>query len=225
MELESPQSIAIILTTYHRHNRLPWLVSEVYRTAQVPFNLYFAVEDDDHETIETVKSLKGTTILCSGRTAVSAQNYAYTKTTESIVGLISDDLEFNDGWLRKVIEHFDSHPTIMVIANGASDNGGQTCDRGCATFIMRREYIDKYGAIDQPGVIYHPGYKHTFSDEEFWKTATFRGVACFHTGAWLIHSHWNLNTKYPHDETYHRSEAWGREDCETFQKRRNMFRG
>jgi hypothetical protein len=67
--------------------------------------------------------------------------------------------------------------------------------------LVTREYVDKFGTIDEPGVVLHEGYHHEFVDDEFVQTAMFRGMWAFAEDSHVEHLHPNWN-KAPSDRLY-----------------------
>jgi hypothetical protein len=55
--------------------------------------------------------------------------------------------------------------------------------------LIRREYVDKFGTIDEPVKVVHEGYRHWAVDDELVATAKARGAWAFCREAIVEHLH------------------------------------
>jgi glycosyltransferase involved in cell wall biosynthesis len=219
--MDSGTKVAVIFCVYNRPQKLLSYLKNITQTAGYPHKIYCITEDIDEESTRIAKE-SGLCEVCvnTGHTVVSAQNFGYTKTTEPFIALLSDDLLIPPNWLKRVMDEFDKHPEAMMI--GTDD--GYT--HGNSAYFIRREYIEKDSCVvDVPNTLYHPGYKHTFSDTEMFWTAMNRGVFYHTPDVVIFHDHYSLSNVNKRDGVAERAERWSKEDGELYLSRRGMFRG
>ena len=137
--------------------------------------------------------------------------------------LATDDLEFTHLWFEPLLEVFEKLPEVQVVATWDG-----LFDRGKSSYVMRRSYIESQGTIDEPGKLFHEGYKHCYPDTEFLATAIHRGVFKFVKSSLVKHCHYNSPfAKFPKDKTSEHLEqlASQSDDKARYLKRASMFRG
>lgn len=75
------------------------------------------------------------------------------------------------------------------------------CGNHSTHTLFRRDYVENFGTIDEPGKVLHEGYGHCFCDDEAIATAQARGVYAHAFDSIVEHLH-PLVKKAPDDETY-----------------------
>lgn len=136
-------------------------------------------------------------------------NYAIERTDEPLIFMGADDLRFHEGWLDACLRYT---PDFAVV--GTNDLGNPLVAQGIHSThsLVRRDYVEHYGTIDEPGKALHEGYWHEFVDDEFVRTAMYRNQFVFAADAIVehLHPHWG---KAPTDAIYEGSSRrlrWGR---------------
>jgi hypothetical protein len=116
-------------------------------------------------------------------------NTGYRLTSEPLMFLGASDIQFHAGWFEAAtLRLFDG---IGVV--GTNDLGSKRVMAGnhSTHSLVTREYVDRFGTIDQRGVVLHEGYPHEFVDDEFVQTAMHRNAFAFATDSIVEHLHPN----------------------------------
>lgn len=112
---------------------------------------------------------------------------------------VGDDVEFHDGWLQAALTVAEATGADVV---GTNDLGERDDAENAVHPLIRRSYIDERGASwDGPGVVFHEGYRHHFTDAELSHVSRERDVWAAAPDAVVEHLHWRWE-KAPLDETY-----------------------
>jgi hypothetical protein len=219
--LDSGTKVAVIFCTYKRAFKIKKWLEDITRFAGYPHKIYCVVEDDDPESIKIAQdSGLCEVVINTGHTVVSAQNYAYTKTIEPYIYLQSDDVATPEFFLKRIMQKFEEHPEAMMIGTDDGYTGGNS------TYTIKREYIEKESCVvDIPNTLYHPGYKHTYSDTEMFWTSMNRGVFYHAKDIIIFHDHFSLSKVNKRDEISDRADLWSQEDKALYESRKGMFRG
>lgn len=121
-------------------------------------------------------------------------------TTEPLIFMGADDLEFQPDWLDHAKAKLG--PGIGVV--GTNDLGSPRVIAGehSTHSLVTREYVMTQGTIDGPGTALYEGYPHEYCDDELVGTARMRG-AWAHAGDSLVrHRHPNWDASIPMDPMY-----------------------
>ena len=147
-------------------------------------------------------------------------NLGYRHTTEPLILLGADDLLFHPDWVEAA--EAAAKPGVGVI--GTNDLGNPRVIRGeHATHpIVTRDYADRFGTIDQPGLIAHEGYWHEFVDDEIVGTAKHRGAWVFAYDCVIEHLHPNWG-KAPTDHLYDQRPLRFKHGRRVFDQRRHLW--
>lgn len=92
----------------------------------------------------------------NNESAIQAINCVVAKTTGNIIVVVSDDFDCFDGWDEYLINHLSGFDDYLV----KTSDGYMSNDWLITLPIMDRKYYNRFGYI------YHPDYKHMFSDTE-----------------------------------------------------------
>lgn len=224
--MDSRPSVAVMIATLWRHERLPALADNFRSSTQWPSTLYFLCEDYDKDSIQTVISLKDKglpvcLVVCNGNTPTIAFNQGFLATEEPYLYFTGDDVEFKDFWLEEAMRHFEPGTEVVATWDGFYENGK-------SGYLFTRSYITDHGTIDEKGKVFHSGYGHTHCDTEFYYTAVYRGIFRFARNAEV--KHWNIHhpgTKYSSDATSEKEARVCTEhkDGELYESRKHMFQG
>jgi hypothetical protein len=88
--------------------------------------------------------------------------------------------------------------------------------------LVTREYVDRFGTIDRPGIALHEGYLHEFVDDEFVQTAMHRNAFAFAFDAHVEHLHpaWG---KAPSDRSYEQAPFRMRMGRKLYRQRQHLW--
>jgi glycosyltransferase involved in cell wall biosynthesis len=214
-------SIAILIPTYGRAERLAKLSKDIHAVTTLPHTIYFVVESTDAPSVAEAGKIEGDkVIVVSKGTYVDAVNIGYKSTTEPFVMCGSDDIVFTKDWDTIMVRGFDN-PEVGLV--GAKDEWTITKTlKHASHFMVRREYIKtQSGVNDEPDVIYSSQYIHTMCDIETEQTAMGRG-AFYMSDAVIHHLHWFMGTALM-DETYKRPQVSQQHDMDVYNTRRDKF--
>lgn len=114
--------------------------------------------------------------------------YGYLISNDPFLFCAADDLEFHPGWLEAAMEPM-ADPNIGVVGTQDLGNGRVLHGEHSTHSLVRRSYVDRFGLIDQPGVVMNPDYPHEHSDDELVETAKFRKAWAFAPGSIVEHLH------------------------------------
>lgn len=115
-------------------------------------------------------------------------NLGVSLTDEPFLFLGAIDLRFCPGWWSACMAGRDRWPQAGVF--GTQDCCNRRTERDHSTHsLVTRAYIDEYGTIDEPAKVLHEGYPHEFVDDEFVRTAQYRGRYLHVSDAHVEHLH------------------------------------
>lgn len=147
-------------------------------------------------------------------------NAGYNATNEPLLFTAADDLLFHPDWLKRAASYVE--PGIGVI--GTNDLGSPRVINGehATHSLIVREYVDKYGTIDEPGKVMHEGYPHEWVDDELVETAKARKAWAFAADSHVEHLHPSWG-KAPVDALYLQQAARMRRGRSIYQTRRYLW--
>ena len=125
----------------------------------------------------------------------------------------ADDLLFHPGWLDAATACF--APGVGVV--GTNDLGSFWVMAGdhATHSLVTRDYVTKFGTIDEPGKVLHEGYPHEWCDDELVATAKHRDAWAFAFDSHVEHLHPNWS-KAPMDRIY-------AQQCDRMRRGRRVF--
>ena len=158
------------------------------------------------------------TMMCDAGNYAHKINAAVRATTESLLFLGADDLEFHPGWFEAAVAYLDRAGVV-----GTNDLCNRRVMRGehATHSLLTRDYANR-GTVDDESVVLHPGYAHEFVDDEFVATARARGEFAFAADAVVEHLH-PMVGKAPMDELYAAQGARMVQGRRLFAKRRHLW--
>lgn len=138
------------------------------------------------------------------------------------------DLCFCAGWYDVARAH--ARDGIEVVgtndlcnARTARPPSGQQAAHSTHSLVSRR-YIEEQGTIDEPGKVCHEGYPHEYVDDEFVRTARYRGVYAHAINAHVEHLH-PMCGKAESDPLYRQQAERIRQGREVFLARQHLWGG
>lgn len=134
----------------------------------------------------------------------------------------ADDLTFHRGWAELALATWIRTGACVI---GTNDLGNRLTASGlhATHLLVHRDYLE-CGTVDEPGLLLHEGYDHTYVDNEFVETARARGTYAHAEDSIVEHLH-PLWGKAQQDTTYQRGREGASADARLFQKRRPLWGG
>src|ERR1022692_933556 len=94
-----------------------------------------------------------------GGTWPERMNLGYQMTTEPYFFTGADDVLFHDNWLISAMQSMKEIDGVVMVADLYNSLG--------TLALISRRYIDEEsGVMDEPRIVIHPGYGHTYSETE-----------------------------------------------------------
>ena len=141
-------------------------------------------------------------------------------TTEPLIFTAACDLKFHPGWLEAATAKL----TDRIAVVGTNDLGNPRVLSGVHSThtLVTRDYVERFGTIDEPGKVLHEGYWHEFCDDEMVETSWFRNAWAFAADSVVEHLHpaWG---KAPTDDLYDNQGIRQRQGRRLFLQRRPMW--
>lgn len=151
-------------------------------------------------------------------------NHAYRMTSEPWLFQAADDVQFTPGWDVEALT-VAAREDVGVV--GTNDDANPSVRSGHASThsLIRRAYIDECGgSLDGPGVVFHEGYGHQWTDSELVELARSRGCYAPAPLAVVRHRHPFWGTAL-NDDTYRRGQSTSSADRRLFLERRRSWQG
>lgn len=204
--------LAVLVPVLARPHRVKPLLDSVRDTTK-DYRVLFVADPEDPEEIEAIREAGEWPLQRGGGYAYKI-NEAVAATTEPLVFLAADDLNFHPGWYDAAKHRIDSGAHVV----GVNDLIERPHRPGHAThFLMTREYAEEPNASGDRGPLCE-GYRAWFCDDELIHTATRRGVYAYADDSHVEHLH-PIADKAPDDDTYRLGRAFKNEDRALFRKR------
>lgn len=223
------RTVVLVPTLWRSLHLEPFLDSLREHAGSIPVRPLFLCQGDDRATLAEVERL-GVDYMTfraprTGEpvTMVHKCNTAAQQVTEPFLFGASDDIRFTPGCLERCHEALrDPGVHVACVNDGvpAHIHSGELTGH-C---LIRMDYIrDQSGVMDEPNLVMHPGYRHYYSDMEFWHVAHMRGVYRSVFDARVEHPHPNNGTA-----GVDRVQDWSRRylpaDRALYQRRSRMWR-
>lgn len=147
-------------------------------------------------------------------------NAGYRATTEPLMFLGADDLRFHPGWFDAAAAELG--PGVGVV--GTNDLGSERvmAAQHSTHSLVTRDYVDRFGTIDEPGRVLCEEYPHEFVDDELVATAKHRGAWAFAADSHVEHLHPNWG-KAPMDKLYAQQRRRMRAGRQIFERRSRLW--
>lgn len=216
--------LVIIIPVFDR----PWRVRPVYESAVTATPgarvLFVGTPGDtgEHEAVlETDADMLVIGVPRKAGDYARKINAGYRHTSEPLLFLGADDIEFRPGWFEAATAHLD-RPGIEVVGTNDLGNGRVMAGTHSTHSLVTRHYCDWSGTADCPGTVLHEGYVHEYVDDEFVETAISRGAFSSATDAIVEHLHpyWG---KAPVDALYAEARGRSRRSRVTYLARRHLW--
>lgn len=210
--------LVLLIPVLRRPHRVAPLVASIARATPHPHRVLFVADPGDTEEIAAVQE-SGAGLLIHGGGYAAKIHAGVQATTEPLIFLGADDLDFHPGWFEAASAHLEG--SIRVV--GVNDLGHRRVRGGhhATYFLVDRRYVAD-GTADEPGRLMHEGYHHLFVDDEFVGTAKKRGAIAFATDAIVEHLHPDFG-RAPDDETYRLGRARFAADRRLYRRRKALW--
>lgn len=227
----STSSIAVLCPVLGRREALRPMYESLVNASSVPWRLYLlcSPQDDDAEDVcleleDADERVSCWTVDWEPEHADWAKkiNYAYEETAEDFLLLGATDLRFHAEWDVAALRVAEENGAGVI---GTNDLGNATVMRGFHSThpLVRREYIDEHGTIDEEGKVLHEGYAHQWVDTELVETAKVRGAWAFaeHSRVEHLHPFWRKGRM---DSTYTKALSTSDEDHRYYAQRQRLWK-
>jgi hypothetical protein len=211
--------LVILVPVLRRPHRVRPLLDSI-RATTPDARVLFITDPGDHAEHAAIAAAHGELLAAGGRYSEKI-NAGIAATTEPLIFLGADDLEFHPGWLDAATALL----TEGVGLVGTQDlcNGRVLRGEHATHFLMARWYAE-LGTIDgQPGPLCVE-YPHEMVDDELVATARRRSAWAFANDSVVEHLH-PMAGKAPMDDLYAGQHARMRAGRRIFQRRRALWEG
>jgi hypothetical protein len=182
---------------------------------KVDFATYAMVDEDDIDSQKVCADYNVRYFLDHRGWFAPRTNQLFALTDEPWVFLGTDDIRFPNCWLDTMFRL--KQPSWKVIAPDDGHNPAGT------NFLVERAYVlEQGGHWGTPGLVFHDGYKHNFSDSELIEVADKRGVfgRVMEVCVEQRHPLWG---NADDDATYQRARAKYATDEALFERRQHLW--
>jgi glycosyltransferase involved in cell wall biosynthesis len=212
--------VAIVVPTLGRSHKLRRFAAPIWEnTPEGSYEIVFVVDADDVKTHKVVERLGAKMVVHDG-TYPQKVNAGIKATDTPLVFITNDDVIFHPGWYEAAGAQLENGTGVV----GTNDlhNGSVLKGEYATQLLVTRDYVNR-GTIDDPSVVYHPGYHHNFCDCEFSETAQHRGQWAMAFDSHVEHIHPDHGLR-KYDATDRKGELQYREeDLALFEARRSLW--
>lgn len=210
-------SVVVLVPVLGRPHRVLPTLRSLAATAPGAHVLFIA-DPDDRAEIAAVTAAGAPLLITEGSYARKI-NRGVAHTTERLIFLGADDLEFYPGWLEACTAHIDAGAQVVGVNDlcAARTQAGQHATH----FLMTRDYAEAATIDGTPGPLFE-GYDHSCVDDELVEVARHRGVLVIDPSIVVEHLHPDAG-KAPTDETYRKGRAQIRADRRILRSRRHLW--
>ena len=180
--------LVVIVPMLGRAHRVQPLLESIHATCTA--RVLFAVTEGDDAVIKEIAAAGEERITFPPRTrgdyAVKI-NQGIAVTDEPYIFTGADDLLFHPGWYEAAIAKMTGRVGVV----GVNDLCNPRVMRGdhATHMLVSRDYVERYGTIDEPGKLFCEQYWHEMVDDEAVQTAKFRRSWAFAPDSHVEHLH------------------------------------
>jgi glycosyltransferase involved in cell wall biosynthesis len=216
--------IDIVIPVLNRPQNAEKVVNSIIGATSVEFTITFVCTKGDEAEIEAVEATGEQFAIvpwpAGPGDGAMKWNSGYRYGEMPYVFLGADDLEFEPGWDKAVLEVAEKS---VAGVTGTNDDANPLVKRGLHSThsLVSRRYIDEVGGTwhDGPGVVYSEEYAHQWVDTELCEAAKQRGEWAFAHRSVVRHLHPIFNKATPYDDTYRKALGDARADKALFIER------
>lgn len=219
----SRPAVAVIVPVLGRPASVRPLMASLQAATPQPYRLLFVASADDEVELAELRAAGADYIVADPKRGTWACkiNDGFRATTEPWVLAAADDLRFRPGWFERALEWADA--STCVIGTNDICNPRVMCGQHATHALFRRDYVERFGTIDEPGLVMHEGYRHDYADNEAMETAVARGVYVHAFDAIVEHMH-PLVGKAPDDATYRLGRKGSAQGAQLFRRRKGIWK-
>ncbi len=215
-------NVAIIIPMLGRPHTIAPLVDTITATAPAA-RLLFGCSPGDRRVIARLDELGLEHFTMPGPTPgdyARKINAGFRLTDEPLIFTGACDLRFHPGWLEAATARLGDGIGVV----GTNDLGSPRVMAGehATHSLVTREYVERFGLMDRPGLVLFEGYEHEYVDDELVQTAMHRGAWAFAEDAHVEHLHPSWG-KAPSDQLYRKQRQRMRRSRALYQERRQMW--
>lgn len=214
------QPTAIYIPSLNRPRGLERVLLNIKISTPEPHMIYVMVSEDDLESQNICRKNRvyyWTDVDPETQYFVPRIQRLFEKTSEPWFFTGSDDIIFSLNWLTRCFSAAEDNIKVICPNDGHNPKG--------TNFLVNRGYVmERGGNWDTPGYVYHPSYRHNYSDDELVNVALCRGVYARALNVLVESTHpcWG---NAPSDSTYGRAyEVWG-SDENLYKSRTHLWGG
>jgi len=209
LEKNGNDSLVVVVPVLRRFHRVAPFLESLEAATPEPHRTIFVATAGDLAMIETIVAAAAELptiqleILAPNRVGDFARkiNHGYRVSSEPFIFVGADDLAFRPNWWPAARAYFDD-PNIGVVGTQDLAPTARAREGTHATHVLvRRQYADDFGTIDEPYKICHEGYVHEYVDDELVGTAKYRKAWIFAHDSVVEHLHPSWG-KAPTDTLY-----------------------
>ncbi|RKZ25469.1 glycosyltransferase family 2 protein [bacterium] len=104
--------ISVVIPTYRRPEELKRCIEGLKKQSVPPWEIIVAAREDDKETLEVLKKIKGVKIAFTGPKQTRAWRAGTQAATGDIVCFTDDDAVPRPDWIEKIKKHFEYEPSL-----------------------------------------------------------------------------------------------------------------
>jgi hypothetical protein len=193
--------LVVIVPMLGRAHRVAPLLASIHATCKA--HVLFAVTPGDVEVIDAIDAAGEERITVERKPRGDFQrkiNTGIAVTSEPYIFTGADDLLFHPGWYDAAVARITSRIGVV----GTNDLCNPRVMRGdhATHMLVSRDYVERYGTIDEPGKFFHEGYPHEMCDDEAVNTAKRRRAWAFAGDSYVEHLHPMAGKGVPMDSLY-----------------------
>lgn len=210
--------VAVLIPVLRRAHRVRPVLDSIEAATHSSHRVLFIANPDDPDEHAAIDAAGAEMLIVDGNYAMKI-NAAVRHTTEPLLFLAADDLEFHPGWLEAAAALLSD--TIGLVGTQDLCNGRTLRGEHATHFLAARWYAE-LGTIDG-----HPGplcelYPHEYVDDEAVATARQRGAWAFAHDSVVEHLHPDAG-KAPMDDLYRARRLRMRQGYWIFEERRRLW--
>lgn len=209
--------MVVLVPVLGRPHRVTPVLESIAATAPGA-RVLFIPDPDDEPELAALEAAGAETLELAGGYAAKI-NAGVEATSEPLIFLGADDLDWQDGWLEAAMQPLGGPHHVVGVNDLIPRRPARR--RHATHFLITRAYAQRPCADGTPGpmsTVYH----HSFVDDELIATAKHRKAYVYAPEARVRHLHPMAHTA-PDDETYQRGRERFRLDRTLFYQRQHLW--
>lgn len=192
----SGADVVVVVPVLGRPHRVAPLVASLEAATEPgSYRLLFVCTDSDVDEIAAVDAagIERITIPANAHGDYARKVHAAIRaSSEPHIFTGADDLDFHPGWLPAALARMSDQ--VGVVGTNDLHNPRVLEGRHATHFLVARWYVERFGTIDDSGLLFHEGYWHECVDDELVGTAKHHGAWAFAEDSIVEHLHpnWGL---------------------------------